>query len=160
DRARAEEIRAQREAEIITQSVFGRAATATFAEACHSYLKTGGRDGNGGDGRFMTAALDHFGTAPLAKIGLAEIEAFAIKVYPRASAATRDRQAFTPVVAVLRHAAKRQMCTMPIIERPKHKRPVPRWISLKDANRLIDAASDHMRPLIIFLLYTGARAGE
>ena len=47
DRARAEEIRAQREAEIITQSVFGRAATATFAEACHSYLKTGGRDGNG-----------------------------------------------------------------------------------------------------------------
>lgn len=160
DRALAQEIRANREAEIITQSVYGRAATATFAEACNSYLKTGGKRGTGGDRRFMTPALDHFGVTPLAKIGLAEIEAFAVKAYPEGSAATRDRQAYTPVVAVLRHAAKRCMCAMPIIERPKYDEPAPRWISLQEANRLIDAASGHMRVLIVFLLYTGARAGE
>jgi integrase len=49
---------------------------------------------------------------------------------------------------------------MPIIERPKKKRPAPRWISLQEADRLINAASPHLRPLVIFLLYTGARAGE
>ena len=108
----------------------------------------------------MSAALDHFGVKPLATIGFAEIEAFAIKAYPKASAATRNRQAYTPVVSVLRHAAKRGLCTMPVIMRPRTKKPAPRWISLLEANRLIEAASSHLRPLVIFLLYTGARAGE
>jgi integrase len=160
DRARAEEICAMREAEIITQSVFGRASTATFAEACRSYLETGGRKGTGGDGRFMSPALEHFQTTQLAKIGLAEIEAFALKAYPNAKPSTRDRQGFTPVVAVLRHAAKRRLCAMPIIERPRQDKPQPRWISLPEANRLVACCAEHMRPLVVFLLYTGARTGE
>jgi integrase len=52
------------------------------------------------------------------------------------------------------------MCAMPIIERPKKTKPAPRWITLDEANRLIASASDHMRPLLVFLLYVGARAGE
>src|SRR5262249_4312873 len=43
----AEEIRAKREAEILAQSVYGRRATATFAEAALSYLE------NGGNRRFL-----------------------------------------------------------------------------------------------------------
>jgi hypothetical protein len=58
----AEEIRAKREAEILAQSIYGRRATATFAEAALSYLE------NGGNKRFLDRAIRYFGTTPLAKI--------------------------------------------------------------------------------------------
>src|ERR1700735_4297874 len=47
DKRAAEEIRAKREAEILAQSVYGRRATATFAEAALSYLECGGIRANG-----------------------------------------------------------------------------------------------------------------
>ena len=58
----AEEIRAKREAEILDQSIYGRRATATFAEAALSYLE------NGGNKRFLDKVIWYFGTTPLAKI--------------------------------------------------------------------------------------------
>lgn len=150
----AEEIRAKRESEIITQSVHGRAATATFAQAALSYLE------NGGNKRFLDEVLDHFGTIPLAKIDLDAIERGARKVYPNVSDATRNRQFFTPVSAVLRHAATRKMCSPLIIERPKKPPGRIRWIAPEEAELLILACNDWLRPLIVFLLYTGARIGE
>jgi integrase len=160
DRRRAEDIRTKREAEILEQSIHGRAATATFAEAFNSYRQTGGRHGTGGEARFLEPAVRHFGRRTLTKIGLAEIEAYALKAYPDASPATRNRQAFTPVVAVLRHAALRGMCPMPIVARPKQGEPVTRWLRRDEADRLIDAAGKHLQPLVVFLIYTGARIGE
>src|SRR6476619_4795042 len=70
DRGLAEEIRIRREAEILNESIHGRAATATFAEAAVNYLRTGGRHGTGGSKRFLKGPLDHFKTTPLAKIDL------------------------------------------------------------------------------------------
>jgi len=35
-----------------------------------------------------------------------------------------------------------------------------RALKIAEANRLIEACSDHLQPLAIFLLYTGARVGE
>lgn len=58
----AEEIRAKREAEILTQSVYGRAATATFAGAALSHLQSGGSK------RFTAPVIAYFGTTPLSKI--------------------------------------------------------------------------------------------
>lgn len=160
DRRAAEEIRAKREAEILEESIHGRRSTATFAEAALSYLETGGRDGTGGSRRFLGPVLDHFGTTPLARIDLLAIEAGARKIYPKASPATRNRQFITPTVAVLRHAAKRGLCAMPIIARPSQPPGVVRWITYDEAERLLSAASDSFRPLLTFLLWTGARAGE
>jgi integrase len=34
------------------------------------------------------------------------------------------------------------------------------WLKLDEANRLINACAEHLRPLVIFLIYTGARVGE
>ena len=50
----AQEIRAKREAEILAQSVYGRRATATFAEAALSYLE------NGGNKRFLDKVIRAF----------------------------------------------------------------------------------------------------
>jgi integrase len=154
DKRLAEEIRAKREAELLTQSVYGRRATATFAEAALSYLK------NGGSKRYLGRVIQYFGTIPLAQIDQVAIDDGARRVYPRASGPTRNRQFFTPVSAVLKHAARRGLCPSPILERPSPSPQRVRWITQQEADRLIDCCSDHMKPLVTFLIYTGARAGE
>ena len=113
DRRVAEEIRAKREAQILAESVYGRRATATFAEAALSYLEAGG------DKRFLEPVLKHFGTTPLAKIDQDAIDQGARKLYPSVSASTRDRQFYTPTSAVLKHATKRHWCAAIILERPR-----------------------------------------
>jgi hypothetical protein len=62
DKKVAEEIRAKREAKILEQSIHGRVATVTFAEAALSYID------HGGSKRFLDKVVEHFTTTPLAKI--------------------------------------------------------------------------------------------
>lgn len=150
----AEEIRVKREHDILTESVYGRSATATFAHAALSYLESGGTK------RFIEPIIEHFGTTLLAKIGQDAIDRGARKLYPDATPATRNRQFYTPVSAVMTHAAKRGWCAPLILERPPQPKGRTRWLKLEEANRLIEACGEHLRPLVIFLLYTGARAGE
>jgi integrase len=150
----AEEIRAKRESELFAQSVYGRRATCTFAEAALSYVE------NGGSQRFLKPVVECFGTTPLARIDQEAIERGARKTYPGKSNATLDRQFFTPASAVLKHAAKRGWCAPLIMDRPKTEAPPINWLTLDQANRLFDACADHLRPLAIFMTYTGARVGE
>ncbi len=154
DKRAAEEIRAKREAEILAESVYGRRATATFAEAALSYLE------GGGSKRFLEKVIKHFGTTPLVKVDQDAIDRGARKLFPNASGPTRNRQFFTPCSAVLRHAAKRGWCSPVLLERPSSSPERVRWLTTEEADRLIAASSHHLRPLLIFMLYTGARAGE
>lgn len=154
DRRLADEFKTKREAELFQEALYGRAVSKTYAEAALSYLEEGGSP------RFMEKTIEYFGVKPLAAIGLAEIEAGAKKFYGKAAPATRDRQFFTPVCAVLKHAALRGWCAMPIIKRPKKPDGIVRWLTLAEADRLIGLSGKALRPLVIFLIYTGARAGE
>ncbi len=154
DKKIAEEIRAKREAELLNESVYGRRATATFAQAALSYLEQGGSK------RYLNKIIAHFGTTALTRVDQDAIDRGARKLYPDASASTRVRQFYVPVSAVMTHAAKRGWCSKLIIERPKTPPARSRWITLEEANRLVDACADHLRPLVTFLIYTGARAGE
>lgn len=115
---------------------------------------------NGGNKRFLDRAIRYFGTTPLAKIDQDAIDVGARKVYPNASAATRDRQFYTPVSAVLKHAAKRGRCSQIVLDRPEKPPGRMVWLVPEQADRLIEACGEHLRPLVIFLLYTGARVGE
>jgi integrase len=154
DKRIAEEIRAKREAEILTHSIYGRRATATFAEAALSYLE------HGGARRFLQAIILHFGTTPLARIDQDALDRGARRLFPNASAATRNRQFYTPASAVLHHAARRGWCARPMIERPEAAPERVRWLTIEEADRLIENASEHLKPLLVFLFYTGARIGE
>jgi integrase len=154
DKKIAEEIRAKREAEILAESVYGRRATATFASAALSYLE------HGGSKRYLNEIIQHFGITPLAQIDQDAIDRGARKLYPDVSNATRVRHFYVPLSAVLTHAAKRGWCSKLIIERPKTPPGRNRWITLIECNRLLEACANHLRPLVIFLLYTGARVGE
>ena len=57
-------------------------------------------------------------------------------------------------------AAKRGLCEYRQIERPTQPKGRVRWLTPDEAERLIAACSPHLRPLVIFLLYTGARLSE
>ena len=127
----------------------------TFAQAALDYIEHGT-----GEKRFLKPLLDHFGTTLLRKIGQDEIDLAAKKLYPHASNSTRNRQVYTPMSAVLQHAARKKWCDTPNFARPKLPAGKVRWITPEEADKLIEACAPHLRPLVIFLLYTGARAGE
>jgi integrase len=155
DKKVAEEIRVKRENELLTQSVWGKAKTVTFAHAALDYLEHGD-----GDPRFLKPLTDHFGTTLLRNIDQHAIDLAAVKLLPKAKPATRNRKVYTPMSAILRHAARKGWCETPMLARPKLPKGVIRWIKPDEAERLIAACADHMKPLVTFLLLTGARAGE
>ena len=154
DRKIAETIRAKREWALIEQSIHGTKATATFLEAAVSYLETGG------ERRYLKRLIDHFGTTPLTAIDQAAIDRAANILRFEVGPATLNRQVYTPMSAVLKHAHKRGLCELRRIERPRQPKGRVRWLTPVEADRLIEACSPHLRPLVIFLFYTGARLSE
>ena len=47
-----------------------------------------------------------------------------------------------------------------MIERPAQPKGRVRWLTFEEAEQLVDACSPHLRPLVMFLLGTGARMSE
>ena len=64
------------------------------------------------------------------------------------------------MTAILTHAAKRGWCDRPAFERPREPPGRTRWLTVDEAEALIAASADHLRPLVVLMLYTGARLGE
>ncbi len=154
DRSAAEAIRIKREKEILDQTIFGLKSTVTFPAAVIEYIK------GGGERRFLRPLVEHFRDTPLAAIDQRAIDSAARTLYPSASPATLNRQAYTPVCAVLSYAAARGLCEPRRIRRPRQPKGRVRWLTPEEADRLIGAASPHLQPLLIFLFGTGARLGE
>jgi integrase len=150
----AEEIKTKREWEILQRSVYGHKAGGTFDDGVVAYLE------NGGEARFLQPLIDHFGSTPLAKIDQAAIDAAAKKIYPGLAPATLDRQLYTPVSAVIAKAAEHGLCSPIKLKRPKMPKGRVRWILHAEAFALIEACAPHLKPLVAFLFYTGARVGE
>lgn len=154
DRRAAEDVLALRSAEIVRASVHGDSSVRTFAEAALSYMEAGG------ERAFLNPIIAHFGATRLAAIGQHHIDEAARKLKPGASPATVNRRIYTPIAAVLHHAAVKKWCDRPVIERPRQPRGRVRWVTHDEAERLIEAAGEALRPLVIFLFSTGARIGE
>jgi integrase len=140
--------------EDIELGAYARPNDPTFASAALSYMQAGG------ERRFLTPLLQHFGERLLAKIGQREVDSVATALYPDATAATRNRQVYSPVSAVLRHAG-----VTGGLRRPKGARGESRlcWLNQDDAFALLASAGElHSRfgALCTFLLYTGCRLSE
>lgn len=154
DRRKAEEIRTRREAELLDQSIHGSSATATFASAAVSYME------QGGEARYMAPLVKFFGTAKLSSIDQAAVDRAAKLLKPKAAQSTVNRQIHTPISAVLKHAAARGWCEVKPIERPEQPKGKTRWLTVGEAQRLVDHCADHLKPLVSLILYTGARLSE
>jgi len=140
--------------EDIERGAYAAPDAPTFAGAALTYMNAGG------ERRFMEPLLLHFGTMPLAHITQDAIDAAAIKLLPMATSATRNRQVYSPVSAVLRRAG----VTL-VLRRPQGAQGTPRltFLSPAQAQALLTAAEARnatLGALCIFLLYTGVRLSE
>lgn len=138
----------------IERGAFSERAPLSFAEAATSYMQAGGEK------RFMASVLRHFGEAPIASITQADLDSGAVKVFPAAAPATRNRQFYTPAMAVMRHAGIQTP-----FRRPKDSTGTPRTVFLKPEQfeRLSEAAARHDKEfgaLVDLLCYTGLRLSE
>lgn len=143
----------------------GKPQEPVFEEAALAYIK------GGGDGQYLGkwdpaakawvgGLIPHFLGTGLSKIDQQAIDQCAVKLYPQASAMTRNRHVYTPVSAVLKHAGIDFK-----IKRPKGWRGKSRvdWLQPDQVFRMIDKAraiDAEFAGLLTFLCYTGCRLNE
>jgi integrase len=65
-----------------------------------------------------------------------------------------------PIRAVMRHAAEQEWSDVPRFKVPKRTLGRTNFLVPDEARRLVSAAAPHIKPLLIFLLGTGARMAE
>jgi integrase len=138
----------------IERGEFSEPGEATFASAAAAYMKAGG------ERKFLLPLLEHFRDTPLTRIGQAEIDEAAFVLYPRSSAATRNRQVYTPASAVLRRAG-----VLLSLRRPKGSggNKQVAWLWPEQAEALFEEAEKidaDFAALLIVLCYTGMRLSE
>ncbi len=160
--AQAEEARAVREAAAFREAIHGapRGST-TFAAACLSYLSASGPHSDATKAR-VHRLLKFFGpAAACAAVDQAALDRAAAKfLRPNPASATRLREITTPARSILSHASRRGWCDTPAFEVGAASPSRTEWLTPAEVDRLIDAATPHIRPLLTFLTATGARMGE
>jgi integrase len=156
----AKEEAAALEAELLRGAWHGeRRGVRTFAEAVTSYTAAVPRS-ESTKARLNRLVLA-LGTARLGEIDQDTVNRLQKKVLrPGAKAATVSRGVIVPLRAVLRHAHRRGWCDAPVFEIPRQAEGRTHYLLPDEAERLIAAAAPHIKPLLIFLLATGARMSE
>lgn len=127
----------------------------TFGHAADAY------EAAGGDGRFLFPILERIGSKMAARdITQAFVDLLAVDIYPDATPATRNRQVYTPIAAVLKHNK------IDIdLKRPAGAQGQRRtlWLKPEEFEAVALAASGLSRELgilMVLLCYTGMRLGE
>jgi hypothetical protein len=120
----------------IERGAFSAKPPLSFAEAATSYMQAGGEK------RFIAPLLRHFKEKAIETIIQADIDGGATAVYPKATSATRNRQFYTPLMAILHHAGVETK-----FRRPKDATGTPRTVFLKpdEFEALSKAAKSHDR---------------
>lgn len=160
DKRLADQIRQKVERELWDRYIHGERATVRFWEAAESYLTTQQR----APSTCATVAklLRHFGPETrLVDINqLAVDHAYTALLSPAAAGSTKLRVVLTPLKAIMEHAAVRGWCNRPAFETPKVAKGKTTFLRPAEARALLEAADEHIRPLLVFLLGTGCRMSE
>lgn len=109
----------------------------------------------------VKATIPHLGRKKLYEIDQGVIDKAVSKLFKtEVGPATLNRKGYTPISAILHHAARLGWCSKPVIGRPRQPRGRIRSVTKSEAWKLIDAAKPHLRPLVMFLFSTGCRLSE
>lgn len=127
---------------------------ATFVSAAVAYMQSGGSN------QYVGPILKLWRGRTLDSIDQIALDTLAAELYPTATAATRNRQVYTPVSAILKHAGLEKRFKRP---RGWQGKKSTSWLEPDQAFALF-AAADRIDPefglLCRFLLYTGMRLDE
>lgn len=150
----------------------GPKAVVTFDYAADSYVEGGGDEtyllkiGKDGKPRGLT---EHFRGVKLMDIGQDALDRAAKELHPNASAATRNRQVYTPFIAVWNHAVRSKWADAHAWKRPKEKKGTARRqklragthpVSYERAWEFVSAMSPAPAMVMTALFYTGMRPIE
>lgn len=156
--ALAREEAAALEARLLRDAWHGqRRGTRSFGEAVIAYLESQPR--SPGTKRRLHRLLRAIGDPPLSRINQETIIR-ARQAMQIATPSTIRRGIITPLRAVMLHANRLGWCDAPRFEIPREPVGRTRYLLPSEADRLIEAAAPHLKPLLIFLLCTGARMAE
>lgn len=138
---------------------FAKSGEPNFGTAVNSYLDACGEPARGVFKR-MEKLTDQLGDMPLSHINQQVVDETALAMFPRQSPATRNREVYTPISAVLKHAGVSFS-----IRRPKggQGRTITAWLTPEQAQRMFAEADKIDREfgiLLRLLCYTGMRLGE
>lgn len=158
DATRAEECRARREAELWDRSLKGERGSRSFGEAALIYLS--GASFSPSYRATLRRIVAQFERWPCDRVDQTAVDEYIAQHHPSAAPATLIKAVITPTTAILRAAARRGWCDQPTLSRPKVRNKPVRWLKPDEAVRLVAAAAPHLRPLLTFLVHTGARLGE
>lgn len=154
DKDTAERIAAEAETKAWKGHLDGPAAVLTFARAAILYRNAGRST------RFLDKIETHWRETLVKDITAGAIRTAALELYPKASAATRNRQVIAPTQAVINHAAESELCPAIRVKRfkvdAKVKEPATReWVEAFAAH-----ANPQLAALALFMFATGARVSE
>lgn len=174
DKGSAEEKRRQIEEKIELEAKLGKKATVTFDEAASAYIAAGGSSKyitrhNPDTGKFYGIG-EYFKDMKLIDIGQRELDVAAQKLYPKASPETRNRQLYTPFIAVWNYAVRAKWADRVEWKRPKRPKGTGRSIrptragtapiSYDRAVQFVAALSPAVAMAMTTLFYTGMRPIE
>lgn len=169
----AKRLLTRRQKEIDDESVFGAKAVRTFDQAAESYLDAGGSKrflGKFKNGKW-SGVIGAFKDVPLHKLTQSDLDRAAADTYPAARPETRNRQFYTPFVAVWNHAVSNGWADYRKWRRPKKPKgtnvviaPVTRAgtkpVDYERAARFVSALSPANAIVMTILFYTGMRPIE
>lgn len=170
----AEQVRQAREDELTQVSIHGPKFTTTFDKAADSYMEAGGPSQyllkvRKTDGR-QSGLMVHFRGTKLKDIGQHELDEAARKLFPKGTDATRNRQVYTPFIAVWNYAVAAKWADKHEWQRPRKKKgtaPVRRQvrsgtkpITYERAWEFVKAMSPAPAMVMTALFYTGMRPIE
>ena len=155
----AEQYRSKREAELYEAALYGDRAVVSFRAAALSY-RNADQHSDRTKG-YVDALIAHFGATRLATIKQHAADKAAFRICgPKAKPSTRRRTVFTPLIAIMNHGAKRGWCDKPAFDLPRAPKGRTLWLAPSEATVLLAEAAPHLRPLLHFILCTGARLSE
>jgi integrase len=163
NRQLAEEKRAAREANVYRADIHGVRPSRMFGEAALSYLK---RHRSDDTKHRLNRFLQFLEATKRQAIGCDQInqdlldQACDALLRPHTADSTRLREVVSPVKAVLRHAAIRGWCSLPVFESIRQGKRRKEWLTPAEAEAIIAASPAHAAPIFEFMFCTGARRGE
>lgn len=154
DKARAERIASEKEAEQWKCHLDGPEAVLTFAKASILYRAAGKET------RFLPLVEDHWKDTLVKDIKPGAVRQAAIEVLPGRSPATWIREFITPTQSVINHCADLELCPPIRVKRFKVEKKIKKPILLDWLNEFCPHARPDIRALAMFMFATGCRISE
>ena len=150
----AQQIAGREEARAWQRDLHGPEAVLRFSDAAAAYRKAGKSD------RFLTRIEDYWKDTLIKDITGGSIRQCAMQLYPRASAATRNRHVIVPTQAIINHCAESDLCPPIRVKRFKVDTKVKTPASWEWIEAFAAGNKPHLGALAMFMFLTGARISE